>query len=73
MASRKWIESPGLTVSGYPYHEKLSQLSPENPVILYHASGHALIANLKAMQLAHISNETTSPKGGRIIKMLKES
>ncbi|MBK9721041.1 MAG: amidohydrolase [Saprospiraceae bacterium] len=64
----KWIESPGLTVSGYPYHEKLSQLSPENPVILYHASGHALIANLKAMQLAHISNETTSPKGGRIIK-----
>ncbi len=64
----KWTESPGLTVDGYPFHEALSAISPENPVMLIHASGHALIANAKAMELAKISPETISPKGGRIVK-----
>lgn len=64
----KWTESPGLTYNSYPYHDELSAISPNNPVVLTHASGHALIANQKAMQLSGINPETTSPPGGRIIK-----
>lgn len=64
----KWTESPGLTVQGYPFHDALSAVSTEHPVILYHASGHALIANEKALALAGISNETPDPLGGHIVR-----
>jgi predicted amidohydrolase YtcJ len=64
----KWSESAGRTVNGYPYHDALSAVSPNNPVVLYHASGHALIANAKAMEIAGISTETPDPVGGRIVR-----
>lgn len=64
----KWSESAGRTVNGYPYHDALSAVTPNNPVVLYHASGHALIANAKAMELAGISTETPDPVGGRIVR-----
>lgn len=67
----KWAESPGTTVNGYPYHDALSAAAPNNPVVLYHASGHGLIANQKAMQLAGISRETSDPVGGRIVRDVK--
>ncbi|MBN1637668.1 MAG: amidohydrolase, partial [Ignavibacteriales bacterium] len=40
----------------------------DNPVLLTHASGHAIIANKKAMELAGITNETVTPPGGEIVK-----
>ncbi|MCC6461672.1 MAG: amidohydrolase [Saprospiraceae bacterium] len=64
----KWTESPGRSVNGYPYHDALSAVSPDNPVVLGHASGHALIANAKAIELAGISRETADPIGGRIVR-----
>jgi len=64
----KWETSPGRTVNGYPYHDALSAVSPDNPVILYHASGHGLFANAKAMELAGITRETPNPVGGRIVR-----
>ncbi|MBN8679907.1 MAG: amidohydrolase [Chitinophagales bacterium] len=64
----KWIEPAGTTVNGYPYHTDLSAVSPNNPVILYHASGHGLIANARALELAGISRETSDPVGGRIVR-----
>ena len=64
----KWTQSPGPTVNGYPYHDLLSDASPDNPVVLYHASGHGLIANAKAIELAGISRETSDPPGGRIVR-----
>ncbi len=64
----KWNISPGRTVNGYPYNDSLSLVSTANPVILYHASGHGLIANAKAMELAGISRETPDPVGGRIVR-----
>jgi predicted amidohydrolase YtcJ len=67
----KWDTSPGRTVNGYPYHDDVSAVSPEHPVVLFHASGHALFANAKAMQLAGISPETPSPVGGRIVRDAK--
>ena len=67
----KWTVSPGATVNGYPNHDALSAISPDNPVILFHASGHALIANAKAMQFAGISKETPDPIGGRVVRDAK--
>ena len=64
----KWNTSPGRTVNGYPYHDALSAAAPNNPVVLYHASGHGLIANAKAMEAAGISRETPDPVGGRIVR-----
>ena len=64
----KWVTSPGRTVNGYPFHDSLTLVSPANPVLLYHASGHGLFANAKAMELAGISRETPDPVGGRIVR-----
>ena len=64
----KWSASPGRTVNGYPYHDALSAATPGYPVLLRHASGHGLIANAKAMELAGISRETPDPVGGRIVR-----
>lgn len=48
----KWTEMPEETVNGFQTHHLLSEVSPENPVYLSHASGHAGFANAKAMQIA---------------------
>ncbi|MBK8700703.1 MAG: amidohydrolase [Saprospiraceae bacterium] len=64
----KWDSLPKGSIQGYPFHQMLSDLTPDNPVILYHASGHALFANKKAMDLAGISVETPDPAGGRIVR-----
>lgn len=64
----KWIEELDKQVLGYPYHDKLSEVSPDNPVLLRHASGHGSFANAKAMELAGISKETPNPVGGEIVR-----
>ena len=64
----KWLEALDKQVLGYPYHDALSAVSPDNPVVLRHASGHSLFANAKAMELAGVSAETPSPKGGEIVR-----
>lgn len=65
----KWDQPPEPNVEGYPTHAALSRLTRENPVLLTHASGHALFANAKAMELAGIAPETPDPEGGTILKM----
>ncbi len=66
----KWDATPARNVNGYPYHDALSAVSPDHPMVLYHASGHALIANAKAMELAWIDADahTPDPEGGRIVR-----
>ena len=64
----KWTEAEARNVNGYPYHDALSQVSKDHPVMLFHASGHALMANQAAMNLAGISKETADPTGGRIVR-----
>ena len=64
----KWDSIPFRNVLGYPYHDDLSKISPNNPVILTHASGHSLFANDAAMKAAGISAETPDPAGGLIVK-----
>ncbi len=70
----KWDEMPAETVKGFQTHDMLSEVSPDNPVYLGHASGHAGFANAKAMEVAGItvlSKEGINKfelKGGEIIR-----
>ena len=64
----KWTGPLDKNVLGYPYHDKLSAVSPDNPVMLRHASGHSLFANAKAMEMAGVSKETANPFGGEIVR-----
>jgi len=64
----KWDTTPEPNVEGFPVHDALSKVSPDNPVILTHASGHATFANAKAMEMAGITPATPDPPGGEILK-----
>ena len=64
----KWNPSPAKNHLGYPYHEELDKVSPNNPVLLGHASGHSSYVNAKAMELANITDQTKNPSGGDIVK-----
>jgi hypothetical protein len=69
----KWIEKPDNMVKGFQTHDKMSAVSPDNPVWLRHASGHAAFGNAKAMELAGVNNLSIESlqgevEGGEIIK-----
>ncbi len=64
----KWDRRPADAVEGFPTHDLLTKAAPDNPVLLTHASGHAAIANAKAMELAGITRRTPNPPGGEILK-----
>ncbi len=64
----KWDKIPENATLGYPFHQSLSAVTPDNPVVLGHASGHALFANAAAMRQAGITIETPSPAGGNIVR-----
>jgi predicted amidohydrolase YtcJ len=64
----KWDRLPAEVVDGVPLHGELSGVSPNNPVLLGHASGHAAFANARALELAGIDASTPNPAGGEIVK-----
>jgi predicted amidohydrolase YtcJ len=64
----KWDKTPMPNVEGFPTHASLDRVSPNNPVLLTHASGHAGFANGKALELAGITSTTANPAGGEILK-----
>jgi predicted amidohydrolase YtcJ len=64
----KWDRRPEPSVESLPVHASLSRVSPNNPVVLEHASGHADFANAKAMELAGVDRNTPNPQGGEILK-----
>lgn len=64
----KWDAVPDPNVEGFPVHNSLSKISPRNPVVLTHASGHASFVNAKAMELSGIDRKTPDPPGGQILK-----
>jgi len=64
----KWASAPEPNVSGLPYHHKLSEVSPENPVYLTHASGHASMVNALVMEMAGIDRRSPDPPGGEIVR-----
>ncbi len=64
----KWDVKPSPEVEGFPTHASLSRVSPNNPVLLTHASGHATFANAKAMEVSDITPGTPNPPGGDFLK-----
>lgn len=72
----KWSQKPEQLVNGFQTHHLLSEVSPENPVFLTHASGHTAIANQKAMELAGVTllakeqkhTPETETEGGEILR-----
>ena len=64
----KWKNSPEKLIRGFPTHNKLSEAVPNHPVYLRHASGHASLANQKAMELFSINKETKDIDGGEIFR-----
>ena len=70
----KWSVKPDGMVKGFPVHRKLSEVSPDNPVFLEHASGHAALANAKAMEVAGVNqlsiekNKSEEGDGGEVVR-----
>jgi predicted amidohydrolase YtcJ len=64
----KWKQPPTMNVDGYPITSDLSQAVPDHPVLLTHGTGHMVLANFKAMELAGITAESKAPRGGEILR-----
>ena len=71
----KWDTLPEKMVKGFQTHHALSAVSPENPVFLRHASGHAAMANARAMEIAGVNQlspeqlrRSTTGAGGEIVR-----
>lgn len=64
----KWSSPPEPVVEGSPVHRSLSAISPDNPVLLGHASGHAAFANARALELAGLGRDSEDPPGGELVR-----
>jgi predicted amidohydrolase YtcJ len=64
----KWDSVPEDAVDGVPRNDTLNAVSPDNPVLLGHASGHAAFANDAALAAAGIGDDTEDPPGGTIVR-----
>ena len=64
----KWTSVPQPSVEGIPLHAALDRVSPDHPVLLTHASGHASFVNARALAAAGIGRDTKAPAGGEIVR-----
>ncbi len=64
----KWDRPPDPVVEGNPTHATLTAVSPENPVLLGHASGHAAFANALALELGGFTRDSEPPPGGELVR-----
>ena len=64
----KWDRPPDPAVEGNPTHASLSAVSPDNPVLLGHASGHAAFANAAALAAAGYDRDSKPPRGGELVR-----
>lgn len=67
----KWDSLPQMMIKDFPINDLLNEVAPNHPVFLKHASGHAALANKKALELAGVSRDTKSPDGGEVVRDLK--
>lgn len=65
ITGRGWIET-FWKPQAFPTRQDLDAVSPNNPVYLVRADGHAGIANTAALKLARIDRDTPDPFGGKI-------
>jgi predicted amidohydrolase YtcJ len=64
----KWNKAPTPSVEGLPVHHTLSDVSPQNPVMLIHVSGHGIFVNAAALKEGNITRNTPDPAGGEIVR-----
>ncbi len=64
----KWERPPSPNVDGTPVHQGLSAVSPDNPVMLIHVSGHGVFVNANALQQVGFTSKTPDPVGGTIVR-----
>lgn len=64
----KWDKMPERMARGFQTHHAMSAVSPDNPVYLRHASGHAGFANAKAMEIAGVDHTSEYSERGEIMK-----
>lgn len=62
---RGWIET-GWPEGRMPNRDDLDAASPEGPVVLIRADGHAAVVNSAALEAAGVDDATADPAGGRI-------
>jgi predicted amidohydrolase YtcJ len=67
VTGRGWIETFWKPQT-FPTRWDLDKISPDNPVYLTRADGHASIANSAALKLAGIDKSTPNPFGGEFLK-----
>lgn len=67
IVGRGWIET-FWSPPAFPTRSDLDQVSPNNPMILGRADGHASVVNSAALKLAGIDRNTPNPFGGAISK-----
>jgi predicted amidohydrolase YtcJ len=65
VTGRGWIEN-SWKPQVFPTRYDLDKVSPNNPVYLVRADGHAGIANSAALRIAGITKDTKDPFGGHI-------
>ena len=66
----KWSSLPDNAIDGVPINDTLSKVSPQNPVVLGHASGHAAFWNDAALEIAGVDEDMPDPDGGTIVRDL---
>jgi predicted amidohydrolase YtcJ len=72
-APTDWIKGVGwdearLEEKRYVTRWDLDPVSPKNPVMLTHTSGHFVVVNSAAMKLAGIDGDSPQPEGGTIVR-----
>lgn len=65
---KEWASPPSPNVEGFPLHASLSAATPDNPVVLSHASGHAAFVNAAALRRGGVGRDTKAPEGGDILR-----
>ena len=67
ITGRGWIETFWKPPE-FPTRQELDRITPNNPVYLTRADGHAAVANSAALALSNIDKNTPDPFGGQILK-----
>jgi predicted amidohydrolase YtcJ len=73
LPSGKWLIGRGWDqndwqIKEFPHYKDLDAVSPRNPVYLRRIDGHAAWINSRAMELAHINEQSKDPAGGSILR-----
>ena len=69
----QWIRGWGMNYEKFadgriPTRWDLDDLSPDNPVCIVHVSGHNVLVNSLALELAGVTDDTPDPAGGKFVR-----